>query len=130
MIALAAYENVLFKKLSRQHKNYKTWWLLICPFFFNFNPFWANVPRKFRDLCVLGTRIETSQFILLIKSDGWFTMELQDCKGHWTGGTFAQIVLMYLFDSFIYLYTVSVYVPGRQFLEYNYKYSYNKCHDN
>ena len=37
---------------------------------------------------------------------------------------------MYLFDSFIYLYTVSVYVPGRQFLEYNYKYSYNKCHDN
>ena len=41
-------------------------------FFFKFNPFQVNVPRKLRDFCVLRAQIETSQFILQTKSGGWF----------------------------------------------------------
>ena len=50
------------------------------------------------------------------------------------GGTLAQIGLMYLSVLFIYCIikdvTKSWGVPDRQFLEYHYKFSYNKYHDN
>ena len=50
------------------------------------------------------------------------------------GGTLAQIGLMYLLVLFIYCICKDVIkswgVPDRQFLEYNYKFSYNKYHDN
>ena len=50
------------------------------------------------------------------------------------GGTLAQIGLMYLLILFLYCiskdYIKSWGVPDRQFLEYNYKRSYKKYHDN
>ena len=72
-----AFSNMLIlsKILSKQQKIYKPYELLPShSLFFKFNPFWVNVPRKFRNFCVLGEHVETSQFILQIKSGGWFSM--------------------------------------------------------
>ena len=62
---------------------------------------------------------------------------LWDAGLRWTldfGGTLAEIALMYLLVLFLYCISKNVIkswgVPERQFLEYNYKFSYNKYNDN
>ena len=57
-------------------------------FFFNFNPFQANVPRNLKDFSVLWGACRNQPGFLKIRSCGWFLYELQDCRGHRTSRNF------------------------------------------
>ena len=122
-----AFSNMLIlsKILSKQQKIYKPYELLPShSLFFKFNPFWVNVPRKFRDFCVVGEHIETSQLVYFADYITW----LVSLWATWFWGTLdfrgilAQIGLMYLLDRLDILskdVIKSWAVWGRQFWEYN-----------